>query len=481
MISTMLVHTLQRDTSLKPGDKLLLAVSGGADSLVLLHALAQAQDQHGLQLHVATLNHGLRASAAEDVRFVQSMAQQLQLPCTAGEFNTLMVVKAGMRSIEAAARWGRYQFLAKTAQTIGASVVATAHHADDQAETVLMHILRGTGLQGMQGMSYTSPLPYYPDLRLIRPMLAMTRAQIEAYCAEHGLEPRHDETNDDTTLLRNKIRHKILPVLAEINPQVNPALVRLADIVKVEQDYMQQQFEREVMPSVLIEKDVFWSHRNGERIRLPISIFRSLHAALQRRFVAWAVKRTLRAIYANDTRDISYERILAACEAAQLGRVGTIIEFSPTMIELRITYTDIVIEPASHQRRDTFQSLKISIPGINNFDEGRTLLVTLEPHENFQAKLAIPAGANAILRTRQAGDRFKPLGMHGKTRKLKDWFIDRKISQSERDIVPLLIINDEIAAIILSTGWFISAIYAVHPASSDVIYCSIIATHAEIP
>jgi tRNA(Ile)-lysidine synthetase-like protein len=140
-----------------------------------------------------------------------------------------------------------------------------------------------------------------------------------------------------------------------------------------------------------------------------------------------------------------------------------------------------VIEPASHQRRDPFQSLKISIPGINNFNEGRTLLVTLEPHENFQAKLAIPAGANAILRTRQAGDRFKPLGMHGKTRKLKDWFIDRKISQSERDIVPLLIINDEIAAIILSTGWFISAIYAVHPASSDVIYCSIIATHAEIP
>ena len=156
---------------------LVVAASGGADSLALCHLLYHA----GYDLHIATLDHGLRGDTGQvDADFMCWMARQWGVPCTMGQVDVPALARKQKTGIEATARKTRYDFLADVARQIGTSTIATAHHADDQAETVLMHILRGSGLQGLRGMAFRAPVPGHTDLTLVRPLLAVTRAEIEA-------------------------------------------------------------------------------------------------------------------------------------------------------------------------------------------------------------------------------------------------------------------------------------------------------------
>src|SRR5262249_43267249 len=145
-------------------------------------------------------------AGAEDAKFVVEMANSWGVPVTMGQIDVAKLAQEQRTGIEAAARLARYQFLAKVAHEVSALRIAVAHHADDQAETVLMHLIRGSGIRGLSGMAWSAPVPDHPDLTLIRPSLAVTRAQIEAYCAENSLIPRQDATNTDISLLRNRLR-----------------------------------------------------------------------------------------------------------------------------------------------------------------------------------------------------------------------------------------------------------------------------------
>ena len=207
----------------------LVAVSGGLDSICLLDAL-QALPLP-LPLTVAHFDHGLRGEASRaDAGYVSGVAHARGLPCLGGQAEALAeAARATGESIEMAARTARYAFLARAAVAVGAGVIALAHHADDQAETVLLNLLRGTGVRGLSGMSALSPLAGRADVLLWRPLLRVPRADLEVYASERGLEFRQDASNSDAHMLRNRIRHDLLPRLESYTPGARKVLARMAE------------------------------------------------------------------------------------------------------------------------------------------------------------------------------------------------------------------------------------------------------------
>ncbi len=208
----------------------LLAISGGADSVALLRAMASLKTEGPGKLHVAHFNHRLRGDeSAADEQFVRQLCDNLALECYVGETPDGQTIAAGGDGLEAAAREARYEFLTQTAQRLGARYVVTAHTADDQAETILHRILRGTGIGGLSGMARARRLG--PATTLIRPLLETRRADLVGYLSDLGQPFRSDSSNADTRLTRNRIRHELLPQLArQYNTGVIDALLRLGSL-----------------------------------------------------------------------------------------------------------------------------------------------------------------------------------------------------------------------------------------------------------
>lgn len=237
---------------------LLVAVSGGPDSLALLHMLWQLREQCPFQIHVAHFDHQLRGpQSAAEAAFVAATATAWQLPVTVGTANLPAQLGPGTNKA-AAARAARYRFLATLAAQLQAAAVLVAHHADDQAETVLLHLLHGAGSAGLRGMHVATAWavwgrPYLPNATaplastgpvLLRPLLDTSRAELEAYCTQHQLDPRHDPSNHDQQAIRNRIRHHLIPILASYNPQISAALGRTAELLRDDYAYIQRQLDQ---------------------------------------------------------------------------------------------------------------------------------------------------------------------------------------------------------------------------------------------
>lgn len=459
MITKFIHKYLQQHPLLGKDDRLIVAVSGGKDSLALLYSLNQIREAFEFQLHVATLDHGLRGqTGAEDAEFVVRIAQEWDLPYTRGKVDVLTIAQAQKLSIETASRNARYDFLAEVAKNVGAKCVAVAHHADDQAETVLMHLLRGSGLQGLRGMQIESPMPNHPELRLIRPLLAVTRAQIEAYCGEHNLPAREDITNQDTHYFRNQLRLEILPYLAQLNPQISSSLNRLADSVQIDLDFIETAFDEKIRPLM---------QQIDGRIMLERMQFTELHPALQRRFIMEALTRL------NPQSTYTHEQVVQAVKCAIDGQVGAIAQF-PMGLHLRVDYQTIVIEHADMPKvfpddecyLPKGMTLDLALPSTTQFEDvhgkyWQCVVSNSSENDHCTAQFSIPDSSNIKLRTRQSGDRFKPMGMDGRSKKLKDWMIDRKIPQHLRDHIPLIEINGQISAILIGNRMFIGEDYKV--------------------
>ena len=220
---------------------LLIAVSGGADSICLCECVAQLSATLPITASVAHFNHQLRGhDSDEDAEFVQAFATARGLPLQIGHGDVAAHAQRERVSIEVAARHLRYAFLAQTAQAYDAKHILLAHHADDQAETILLRLIRGTGIAGLQGMRLISPLPISTPqtqhLRLLRPLLRVSRADIEVFCNEHHLDYRHDSSNDDPHHLRNRVRHELMPLLCQFNPGIRTVLTNLAETAAEDSD-----------------------------------------------------------------------------------------------------------------------------------------------------------------------------------------------------------------------------------------------------
>jgi tRNA(Ile)-lysidine synthase len=432
-------RAIQQHQLISSGDILIVGVSGGTDSLALMHALAAQQKLLDFTLHVATLDHGWRGEqSAADAQFVVDTAISLRLPITVGAIDVNNRLQAPN---EASARQARYDFFARVAHDIGADRVATAHHAHDQAETVLMNLIRGTGLQGIAGMRWASPMPYHPSIPLIRPLLGVTRQQIEEYCVAHDLSPRYDPTNSDIRFLRNRVRLDILPQLAEINPNIYESLTRLADTAAVDADYLQQTVD------ILSESQQIVVTKNNYRIHR--SLFKSQHIAIRRRLLIQAVK------HLTPSADLDYQHITAGVRIAIQGAQGAIAEF-PGDVRLRVDYGWLNIERAA---QPFAEKLEIALkPGtivplqVETLTPviGGVLCLTTAPQKGWYILgIGYPSFHSTFqLRTRQPGDAIALPGMDGHTQTLKKWMINRKIPASVRDRIPIIETSGEVFAIV---------------------------------
>jgi tRNA(Ile)-lysidine synthase len=454
------------ECGLKKTDLVLVAVSGGVDSLALLHVLQAA----GYPLLVASFNHRLRPEAESEVAHVRQIAEEMGLPFVTDSEDVATYAAAEGLSIEEAARELRYRFLFREARRAGAQAVATGHTADDQAETVLMHFLRGAGLAGLKGMAPRFILPVFDaEIPLVRPLLAWTRAQTESYCREHKLPYLTDASNTDTTYFRNRLRHELLPHLETYNPQIRQTLAKTA--LSLQGDY-----------ALLSEEvDSAWEQvitaSGADFVAFDLSQLRNLTPALRRhlfRRAAFSLKPGL--------RDIDFdtlERAASLRPAHLAGGLKIIIEGNHLYLTDDEDKLPVDVPQISNQwpgpERSEAQSKGITQNGVESllpFEQNREILhstnleiplgsnwlLTIEYHKLDTDNLSLEpahcildadlAAGRLRLRPFRAGDRFEPLGMPGKTVKLSDLFVNLKIPKRFRKRWPLLLVGDEIVWVV---------------------------------
>ncbi|MEE8442226.1 MAG: tRNA lysidine(34) synthetase TilS, partial [Dehalococcoidia bacterium] len=444
--------TLRTAELLQPsGCDIVVAVSGGPDSLTLLGLLRTLAQEHPLRLHVAHLNHGLRGSESdEDARYVHETCHRLDVPFTIEEADVAEFRARHRLSWEAAAREVRYGFLSRVAATVGASAVVLGHTADDQAETVLLHLLRGTGIRGLRGML---PLSRWRsrdgtrDVALVRPMLGVTSQETEGYCSSLGLTPRNDSSNLMDRFTRNRIRRRLIPRLQQYNPAVREALARLARTVAQDVAYIDQQVQ-EVWPSVVAPEP--WG------VRLRRDTFNGLHPSLQ----AHLLQRAYAELAGEDSQlnlaQVEGMRRLALKGAGRSLSLGQRLRFFTSYGEMLIARDPPGSPWPPLEERGLSVDGELCTQGWNirlrlvpaaGFTQDRT------SHDAFRAFLTRAAvGDGLSVRTRRPGDRFQPLGMEG-TKKLKEFMIDARIPRAWRDGVPLVVGKRGIAWVV---GWRIA-------------------------
>ena len=291
-------RSMVRHKLVLPEEAVVVGVSGGADSVCLLRILMTLQQSLDITVHVAHLNHMLRGSESDgDARYVSRLAKRLALPATIESRDVKAYQAAHRLSLEDAARQVRYRFFAEVAQEVGASRVAVGHTADDQAETILMHLVRGAGPAGLLGMRpltiWTSPGA--AGLTVIRPLLAVSREETRAYCRQHRLIPREDSTNLSLSPFRNRIRQELVPLLQAYNPRIGEALIRTSDTLAMDLAFLEECVS-EIWPGVARKEDGV--------IVLDLASVVSLHPAVQRHLLRRATREVL-----GDLEDIELKHI----------------------------------------------------------------------------------------------------------------------------------------------------------------------------
>ena len=431
--------------TLKP---LLVAVSGGADSLALLHALHAL----GYPLVCATFNHQLRSEAADEVAYVRQIAQSLGISFVTDSADVAAYAGAEGLSTEEAARVLRYRFLFREARKVGAQAIATGHTADDQAETVLMHFLRGAGLAGLKGMLPRMVLPIFDivpegsdEIPLVRPLLDWQRTDTEAYCRENGLSPIYDPSNSDTAYFRNRLRHELIPTLDGYNPRIRQTLARTALALQGDEALLAEVVDAAWKKSVLGAGVGFVSFARAALENSSPALRRNLfkRAAFTLRpglrdidFAALERAATLEAVdLAGGLRlFIEGEKIHLAAYEADL----PFAEWPQVSEQLLVSSEQLSVGGEPYLLSGSWQLTCDAV--LMNVDHWQ--LITGDPSSAWlDADLT---ESELRVRTVRAGDRFQPLGMSGASVKLQDFFVNIKLPRRARANWPLICVGDEI-------------------------------------
>ncbi|MBK8899951.1 MAG: tRNA lysidine(34) synthetase TilS [Anaerolineaceae bacterium] len=441
-------QTLRPFPLTSPKTKLLVGVSGGADSLALLHLLWQQLGAD--RLVAAHLNHGLRAAADEEADFVQATAAAWQIPFVSQKRIVARLAEQEKLSLEAAGRQARYQFLAGQARVAGATAVAVAHHADDQAETVLLHLLRGSGSAGLRGMLPVSTVPGAQEMVLVRPFLHLRRADLEAYCARHSLAPRTDSSNEDVQFARNRIRHELLPLLESYNPQISARLQQLAAITADEYAALSAQFDL-IWPTILAEAGDSW-------LVLARGAFNALPAAWQR----LALRRVVQMLRPFHT-EIGFATVEQARRLSLEPASGTAV-FLPGALVMQVEAERLVVGEVEPTHRLhvpqllTESPVKLAVPGEVDLAggwritavprPGLTLAAVQQNRDPWQAFVAAAEGATLWVRPSHPDERFQPLGLGGHSQAIQDLLSDRKVARGERPLWPVVAMGEQPAWVV---------------------------------
>lgn len=425
----------------KTGDRVLIGVSGGPDSVALLYLLYTMAEELGIHLGVGHLNHGLRAAAEKEACFVQELADTLNLTCH-WEKGWIDPAKG---SLEARARKMRHDFFRNTAEVQQYNKIALAHHADDNAETVLMHLLRGSGLRGLSGM------PPKGENDIVRPLIYSRRRDILSFLKENSLPYCVDASNTDLRFTRNKIRHCLLPMLEkDFNPQITNTLNQAAKLYREDDDWLDQEAARR-LPEVQI-------NLTPKGFELDAGKLAKLVPALQRRLIRIALRSWRGQIWGLTARHV--ETLLKMTASGRMNQRANL----PAGILAKRSSSGLVFSYTTDPRSAWDQRPAVpfsytiasceSIPSKLTLMEARSCLLfsigesphhppepPRKPHEIALdlEQLHFPL----VVRSFQSGDRFQPFGLNG-TQKIKQLFIDQKIPPRQRDRIPILISGKEV-------------------------------------
>ncbi len=443
-------------------ETLLVGVSGGPDSVCLIHILASLSETLGIKLHIAHLNHLLRGAESDaDADYVSALARELGIPATIERREVKAYQKEHRLSLEEAAREVRYAFFSEVARSLGADTVVVGHTADDQIETVLMHLVRGTGLAGLRGMQPLSAMRFTGgvELKIARPLLEVSRAETEAYCAARGLSPRSDSSNILTDRLRNKIRSQLVPLLRDYNPDIDSALLRMAGAADSDLAYIEKEASR-VWGKVVREQP--------DGIAIDKDEFAKLHPALKRHLVRSALQNLL-----GDLQDIESVHIESLLDALAKPAGKKLSLARGLAFHGDYDYGFITINktlPCPYPALEGEHRLEI--PGETELCGWRVKSSILTSRQKKGSEKELQAcfdldvvGKELTVRGRRRGDRFQPLGMES-PKKLQDFMVDAKISRSRRDNVPLVCSPQHILWVV---GWRIDHRARVTPSTRHVL------------
>jgi tRNA(Ile)-lysidine synthase len=413
------------------GESVVVGVSGGADSTSLLLILSRIAKRLRVQVLAAHFDHQLRSrrEAEEDRRYVERLCRQLNVPFDAGRGNVQNRAKRYKESIEEAARTMRFRYLARAADRLDASAVALGHTLDDQAETVLLHLVRGSGLGGLAGMAPRSGWPFGRGPDLVRPLLTLRREEMMRYCRESGVEPRRDPTNDLPVATRNRVRSELLPLLREFNPRIEEALARLSEAAAVDDEFISRVVDRDWSALASAWRD---------RVVIPREAFASFHPAVQARLLMRAVEKV------GDDASITSEHVAAVRSALEkrLTRVSLPGDLICTLSASRVTISRAQVKKAERSPVKTDET-EIEVPGKTPWGNWT---ITAEkwtgrlPRRIARSDAYVDAAkvrGRLSVRSRRPGDRLRPLGMRGQ-RKVQDILVDAKVPEDERDDVPIV-------------------------------------------
>ena len=426
-------------------DRLVVGVSGGADSVCLLHLLARHRDDLGVGLHVAHLNHLLRGKESDqDAAYVSDLAQKLGVPVTIERRDVASYAKSMGCSLEEAGRELRYRFIADVVASTGAAAVAVGHTFDDHVETILLHLLRGTGTAGLAGLRPRSMLNFGENgakIDVVRPLLGLTRQETIDYCRRYRLAPRNDSSNESPSFLRNRLRLELLPVLRGYNPSIDKALQRLGEIAGDDVAFIEQQ-ARLLWPGL--------ARREGDAIYLEVNKLKPLPSAIQRQ-VFRAAAEQLR----GDLKDVEADHIEAMVQLLRkpAGKKFVLPDGLTVSTEYgRLIMTTDGASVCPWPQISGFTG--INIPGetyMAGWHIAADVVNDSMPNDDgFIASFDLAkTGGKLQVRSRKPGDRFRPLGMR-QAKKLQDFMVDAKIPVDWRDRVPLVSSDKQILWVV---GW----------------------------
>lgn len=423
-------------------DLVLVALSGGADSTALLLSLQALQKEGKVGgLFAAHLNHGIRGTfALRDQTFCETLCRELGIPLQTETCDAPAYAKQTGKTLEEAARELRYSFLERARIACGASVIATAHHADDQAETVLLHLLRGSGTGGLGGMKPRNG-------RIVRPLLQTTRAEILVYLAEQRAAYCEDETNAENTAARNRIRNELLPILSSYNPAIAEALCRTAALC-AEDDAMLERLANEAEESIQQDGGL-----NREKL---FALPQTLKSRILRKRI-FSLDQTV--------SEPDIQRVLALSEA----KTGTAIELSGgyrAWTNATTLFLGRYPETLDYCVAFVPEGKTITPRGVLHSERVKSWQKPANGNEAFLALDALPK--ELVVRSRTAGDRFFPLGAPGE-RLLSDVLIDKKIPREERDR-PLLCAGDKV---LYAAGLGVSELAKVRADTREILHIQI--------
>ncbi len=427
MIFEKTLSTIKKYNLIEDGDKIVLGLSGGPDSVCLLHLLSRLKEAMNIEVYAAHLNHQIRGiEAQKDALYVSQLCESLGITFFVKSINVPEYCKENKLSIEEGARKLRYEMFFEIKENLNADKIAVAHNMNDQAETVLMRIMRGTGLQGLKGIDYIR------DGVIIRPILDIEREEIESYCEQYNLNPRIDKTNLETIYTRNKIRLELIPYMKEnFNSNVMESLVRMSRSVKLDNDFIEEEAFKKFKEVAFI---------NGYNLEIKLDKYKNLHKSLKTRIIRQGIKYVL-----GDTNFIDQKHIDEIIILELDSKIDKKLVLPRGLFVYRqkgkLVFTTKEIVP---QKEKDF-SLEVPKNGFVKIHEAdviiETEIIPINKYRGLKKDKSLKCFDNnkieggIFVRNRRSGDKIK---LSGGSKKVKQLLVDLKIDKSEKGKVPII-------------------------------------------